>query len=192
MTTSIPLTEPDEIVAGTTVEWRREDLADYPAPTWTLTYRLVERKADGMAIAITASASGTYHAVSVDKATTATWPPGTYLWAAYVDDGTKRLRVDSGTLRVVADLAALPPGYDPRSHARRALEAIEAVLEKRASREDLMYRLPDGRQLQRIPTAELILLRDRYRAEVAREAEAERIANGLSAGRLILTRFGRG
>ena len=38
MAQSIPTTEPTRLRAGDTWQWRREDLSDYPATAWTLTY----------------------------------------------------------------------------------------------------------------------------------------------------------
>ena len=64
---SIPTTEPETITAGDSLTWKRT-LADYPAGTWTLKYRLIN--ADGK-IDITATASGTDHLVSVEPATSA-------------------------------------------------------------------------------------------------------------------------
>ena len=40
MDITIPETEPLEFYSGTTVKWKRTDLSDYPAPTWTLNYFL--------------------------------------------------------------------------------------------------------------------------------------------------------
>ena len=40
MAITIPETEPLEFYAGETVKFKRTDLSDYPAPTWTLYYVL--------------------------------------------------------------------------------------------------------------------------------------------------------
>ena len=40
MAITIPETEPLEFYAGETVKFKRTDLSDYPAPTWTLNYFL--------------------------------------------------------------------------------------------------------------------------------------------------------
>ena len=37
---TIPETEPLEFYSGETVKWKRTNLSDYQAPTWTLYYRL--------------------------------------------------------------------------------------------------------------------------------------------------------
>ncbi len=42
MAITIPETEPLEFYAGETVKWKRTDLSDYPAPTWTLNYFLLK------------------------------------------------------------------------------------------------------------------------------------------------------
>ena len=36
MAITIPETEPLDFYSGETIEWKRTDLSDYPAPTWTL------------------------------------------------------------------------------------------------------------------------------------------------------------
>ena len=66
---SIPTTEPETITAGDSLTWKRT-LADYPAGTWTLKYRLIN--ADGK-IDLTATASGTDHLVSVAPDTSAVY-----------------------------------------------------------------------------------------------------------------------
>ena len=49
-------------------------------------------------------------------------------------------------------------------HVRRVIDAIEAVIERRATKDQKSYSI-DGRSLERTPIDELLLLRDRYRAE---------------------------
>lgn len=180
----IPTTEPAVAVAGTTWQWTR-DLADYPAGTWELTYHFVNRHHRFQA---TAAADGTVHAITVDKDTTAI-QDGDYEWRAYVDNGTERHEVAAGRLTVRPDFAKQGAGYDTRSHAEIVLEAIEAVIARRATKDQMGYTLADGRRLDRTPIADLLALRGRYKAEVAREREAARIKAGLGSGRIIKTRF---
>ena len=40
MAMTISETEPLDFYSGETVKWKRTDLSDYPAPTWTLYYTL--------------------------------------------------------------------------------------------------------------------------------------------------------
>jgi hypothetical protein len=78
--------------------------------------------------------------------------------------------------------------YDPRSHARKVLDAIEAVLEGRASVDQVSITI-NGRTLSRTPLADLLKLRGTYRDEVANEEVALRISQGLGSGRKVLVRF---
>ena len=40
MAITVPETEPLDFYSGETVKWKRTDLSNYPAPTWTLNYFL--------------------------------------------------------------------------------------------------------------------------------------------------------
>lgn len=184
MGADVPTIEPTTLTAGDTWTWERT-LADYPAPTWVLSYRLLSQAGE---IAISASADGSDHLVSVAKATTAAYKAGLYKWFASVTDGTSRYQVGAGLVTVLPDPAAAGAGFDPRSHARRVLEAIEAVIEGRATKDQEEYSI-GSRSLKRTPIAELLELRDRYRAEVRGEELAEGIANGQAAGQRLLARL---
>ncbi|SFO63572.1 hypothetical protein SAMN05216567_101887 [Variovorax sp. OK605] len=75
---------------------------------------------------------------------------------------------------------------DVRSHARRTLDAIEAVLEGRATSATAEYEI-NGRRLKYIPLNELHAMRSKYQREVAAE-EGKSGPRGVS-GR-IAVRFG--
>jgi len=189
MAAEIPTTEPGELIAGDTWQWRKS-LPDYPAnavPAWVLTYYL--RSPEGE-ISIVASASGADHAVTVAKATTAGYKAGYYGWDAAVDNGTERHAVGHGAFPVKPDPTKTGSGFDPRSHARKTLEAIEAVIEKRATRDQEEYTI-GGRSLKRTPIEELLVFKDRYVAEVAGEDAAAKIAAGLTNPRNVGIRFNR-
>jgi hypothetical protein len=187
MAAEIPTKEPAELVVGDTWQWTKS-LGDYPAnaaPAWALTYYL--RSAAGE-ISIAAVASGADHAVSVAKATTAAYKPGYYGWDAIVDNGTERHFVGHGALTVKPDPTKTGAGFDPRSHARKVLEAIEAVIEKRATKDQEEYSI-GGRSLKRTPVEELMELKNFYKGEVMREDAAASIAQGESGGGKLLVRI---
>lgn len=184
MTIAIPTTEPIEVRAGDTVKWTRL-LSDYPPSIWTLSYAL--RGLPGE-INITATDNGDgSHLVSVTPATTVAWKPGRYSWTAKVTNGSDVYTVDSGFVEILEDLSEISGAHDTRSHARKMLDALEAVLEGRASRSDTTYRLPDGRSLQNMTHLEL---RNEWIFWHAKVVQEERAA-GLRPGNRILVRFTR-
>lgn len=183
MAADIPTIEPTRLVAGDTLKFKIA-LADYLASdSWVLTYTLVKASTR---ITFTATADGTDHLVTVDAATTAAYAVGTYDWRAQVSKAGEVFTVRTGRIEVVSAFAS---ATDARTHARKVLENIEAVLESRASSAVAEYQIA-GRMLKNIPISELLTLRDKYRGEVAREDAASDIARGLGDRRRVYVRFG--
>jgi hypothetical protein len=184
----IPNNEPTELRAGDTWQWTRDDLAtDYPATTWTLTYRF-KNAAGGFQIV--ATASGDAFSVTAAAATTVAYTAGEYAWAAQVVNGTTKHTIDSGTLKVLPDLFAssASTGSDQRTHARIVLDAIKAVIEGRASKDQEEYSIA-GRSLKRTPITDLLKMRQLYEAEVRSEQATENLRNGLQGSRVVQVRF---
>lgn len=174
----IPDSVPAELRAGDTVRFNREH-ADYPASAgWTLSYTLVTGTA---AYSFNATANGNAFSITVAAATTAPWTVGLYQLHEYVTKAAERYTLGTTPLRVLPNLAAVAAGgLDVRSHARKVLDAINAWLEAKAPTA-AGFELA-GRKLQNYALPELLALRDRYRAEVARE---EQVASGRPPSRLL-------
>jgi hypothetical protein len=181
----IPRNEPPEARAGTTWQWRREDLiADYPASSWTLKYWMKQLGTGGGHIEITAAADGDNFSIVVPAATTQGYTAGKYAWAAEVSGGASEVyEVDRGIFTVLAryDQAA---SLDDRTHARKMLDAIEALLENRATVDQQEYTI-GSRHLKRMTVKELTDWRGLYRAEVQAQTMVERIRNGQGGNRLV-------
>jgi hypothetical protein len=183
MSTTIPTTEPASARAGDTWRWQRT-LSDYPASTWTLSYTLFNAAGK---VSIAATADGDDHLVSVAPATTAAYTAGRYDWVAHVSDGTDRHQVGAGSINVLPDLSAVS-SYDGRSHARKMLDAIDALLEGRATTDQLDLIAAanvgsnSGDQSMQMRPEFLMNLRKHYAAMVASEDRASAIANGDNPG----------
>lgn len=183
MTSPIPNTEPASVNAGDTVKWSRAFVDYSAADGWTLTYTFVNA---GNRFQATATPSGGAFLVNVGATTTADWVAGAYDWRAQVSNGTEIYTVDAGRMTV---LPAFGAAVDARTQARRSLEAVEAVLEGRASSSVQEYQIA-GRQLRHMSIPDLLTLRDRLRADVAAEDAAAGLAAGLPARGRIQVRFG--
>lgn len=187
MAYDVPDIEPASVTAGDLVTWTRS-LQDFPASDgWVLTYALTKTS---VLITITGTASGSDHLVSVAKATTANWAAGTYTAQGYVTKSatSERYQVFNGIIQVATNLAAQSSGYDGRSHAKKCLDAIEAVLESRASKTIQSWSGLE-QSFSLIPTSELMTMRDKYRVEYQNELAAERVAQGLGNRRNVFVRF---
>ncbi len=160
----IPTTEPSEITAGDTATWKKS-LSDFLASdSWVLTYALVKTN---KLIEIIAAADGDDYLVEELPTVTTDWDPGIYHYQAYVTKATERYQVGEGTIEVLEDFATTT-GFDGRSHAKKTLDAIEAVLEDKATQDQLSYSI-GGRSLSRFSWEELTGARNYYRAEYLKE-----------------------
>lgn len=179
----IPTTEPTVLVAGDTWDWTKS-LADYPASTWTLSYVLINSTDK---ITIAASADGDTHSVDVAAATTAAYDAGTYKWQSYVSDGTDRYLVGEGTITVKANYNAATT-YDARSHVKTTLDALDAMIEGKASVDQAAMSIA-GRSLSRYSPDELIRWWKHYKSLYRQELDAEQVAMGLGSPNVVRVRF---
>lgn len=174
-------TEPNSIIPGDTVKWTRT-FADFPPSAgWALNYELLNAQ---HRYEIAATADGHAHRVVVSAQTTQGYEPGSYDWRARVTNAEEVYTVATGRLTVTPSFGS---ATDIRSHARCTLQAIEAVLEGRATSATAEYEI-NGRRLKYIPLIELHALRTKYQREVAAE-EGKSGPRGVS-GR-IMVRFGQ-
>lgn len=181
-----PEKEPEELIAGDRWAWKRTDLnADYDNSLYTLKYSARLEGVSGTSsieIEITASASGNDYLIEVAAATTAAYTVGTYHWQAYItrDSDSERVTIQDGIFRIIADRDEATT--DPRTHAKITLEAIEAVIENRATKDQMSYTIA-GRSLGRMEIEDLMKFRMTYKAEVAVE---DRAANSKGSRKVLV------
>ena len=183
---AIPSKEPEAFRAGDTVEWTKS-FSDYPANDgWVLTYALRGKTI----INITATASGADHSVNLTAAQTASYNPGDYRWESYLTKSSlsKRHTVADGLITILVNLAGISTGfYDGRSHVKKVLDSIEAVIEKRATQEDLSTSIDGQTVVGRMPFDQLVMMHDRYKAFYQKELDATRFKDtGINPRRIGL------
>lgn len=173
--------EPASFVAGDTLKFTRE-LPDYrPGDGWVLSYALVN---DSHQTTLVGTDNGDgLHLIEVSAATTASFAPGDYRWQAFVERQAERYTVDSGRIVITANFADVA-GLDARAHCEKVLAAIEATLERKATKDQQSYSVSFGdgaasRAVSRLTFGELIEARKIYRQELTRLKKQERLAKGL-------------
>ena len=178
--------EPEKLTSGVTWKWKKT-ISDYPASEWTLTYYL--RKDGASATSFSAAADGDSYLVTVAAATTAAYASGIYDFIGWVIKGTEKYEVFNSMIEVLPN-PTNTSAYDPRSHARRVMELIEAAMEGRVPNGMESYSI-GGRSINKIPLNQLRELWEKYKQDVAMEEQAERLVNGRRSGKNIGVRFNR-
>lgn len=174
---------PTTLYAGDTISFS-DSLDSYNASDgWTLTYSFVNAEAKH---SIDSTADGDDFAFAVAKAVTSAWGKGSYKYAATVDNGTDRFTVGTGDVTIRPDLSAGP--VDDRNHVEKVLDALEAMLEGKATVDQQSMSI-GGRSVARFSPLELLQWRGDYRNQLLALKRAERIANGTGGNGKILTRF---
>lgn len=178
---------PAELIAGDTWEWTRE-LADYPPATHSAVWYF--EKADHN-FSVSAGETGNTYTGTVAAATSAGYRAGKYRWRLVVTRTADSVRktVEQGWLEVLPDPAAVG-NVDHRTTARIALEMIEAYLVDPTNLAAANFML-GGRQLVRWSRRELLVERDKWRAELKGEEATERMRAGLGNPRRMYVRFDR-
>ncbi len=188
----IPEKEPLKINIGDTIKWKRVDLtANYPASAgWSLKYVLISNVSGSGKIELTASQDGTTDQFLIEKNATqsAAWTAGRYNWAAYVSKDSERYRVDYGVIDLLPNLEAQTAGTDNRTHNRKMLEAIRALLEGRAVSDVQSYQI-NSRSLTKLTIKELLHWESVYAARVQAEENLLRAEKGLSNSNVVKVTF---
>lgn len=183
MTYLPPEVAPTELRIGDTLDFvlRAAETPD----TWTLMLSLRGPASHDIAAV-------TYDGAFRITADTTGWTPGAYAWiarATLIADATIKHTVASAADFTLLPNLAVTGTQDAPSHAAKMVALLRTALEGRASRVELQYRLPDGREVQLVPPLELHALLARYEAELGLERQAEAVGAGRRNGRMIVTRF---
>lgn len=171
---------PSDLIAGTTWAWDR-DYGDFPRPTWVATAYF--DNADET-FNVASSQNGTAQRFSETSAASSAHKAGRYRVRILVTDGTSTYEAESTWIDVEANPASSAK-YDPRSWARRTLDAVEAFLEGNATTAQQSMSI-QGRSLSRWSLAELQQFRNQLRAEVRTEEQG----SNAGLGRDIKVRYG--
>ena len=184
-----PEIEPGVLIAGDRWLWKRTDLAtDYPVASFTLKYSLRLQGSGTTEVEITATGSGTEYLIEVASSDTAAFAAGTYEWQAYLtrDSDSERLTIGRGISEVRPNRDAATT--DPRSHVKKVLDAIRAVIEGTATKE-LSFLQVAGLGLNRRSPTELMTLERRYAHHYQAELRLQRRHQGKRSGLQILSRM---
>ncbi len=184
-----PTTEPEKIVVGDYIQWKRTDLSvDYPPASYTATYVARITGGGSSEVQITGTNSDGNYLFTVTSATSAGFNAGQYHWQLEIvqNSSGNRIVVDRGYFDAIVDLDI--NGTDPRTHAEIMVAKIESLLSGKADSDVANYSIA-GRSLTKLNFQELIQARDYYKAEVRKEEIDERIRRGQATGSTIQVRF---
>lgn len=168
---------PAKIRAGDTLKFT-DTVPDYPATDgWTLHYVLINTEQK-----ITFNASGAAYDFNEAISASANWKEGDYTWQAYVDGVSgERHTVGTGEVTVLPDFTKGP--RDQRHHVEKVLAAIEATLEGKASSDQENVQI-GNRAIKRFSPEQLLMWRDRYKAELRSIKQAEGLSKHKSTTRV--------
>ena len=184
-----PTIEPERIVVGDFIQWRRTDLGtDYPNDAYTATYVARITGGGSSEIQIVGTAYNSDYLFSAASSVSANFVAGFYHYQLEMvrNSDSERIVIDRGTFTAVVDLDV--NGTDPRSHAEIMVDKIETVLQGRADADVLSYSI-NGRSLSKMPPNELVEWRDYYKREFLMEKRKERIRRKIASGATIVARF---
>lgn len=186
--TNYPTSEPNELQLGDFWAWKRTDLStDYPTASYALSYEfnLVEGSTAAN-FTLTATESNDEYIIEVSNTTSYT--SGEYNWVSYItrSSDSARIKLSEGFTEIQENYATTTSSV--RSHAKKVLDAIEAVIENRATMDQSSMSIA-GRSLSRLTIDELLQFRDRYKAEYLKEVKKARIKNKKDSGNTIKIRF---
>lgn len=183
-----PTVEPETVVVGDYIQWRRILGADYPNTEYTMQYVARITAGGSSEIILVGTAYQSDYLFSVNSATSANFNPGFYHWQleAIRNSDSNRIVIDRGFFTAIPDLDV--NGSDPRTHAEIMLAKIKSLLEGKADADVANYSVA-GRSLTKLSFDELIKARDYYQEEYLKEVAKQRISKGQATGTTIKVRF---
>lgn len=169
----------EKVIIG---EWLDIQLSfiDYPSSQYTLSYIFVGDTSQHE-IVCTQNADNTFQLESE-----VVGDPGEYKFQAVATDSlSHKFYVDSGSVTYEINYATLTTGQDNRSHVKKVLDALEAMIEGKATSDQIYYMI-EGRALSRIPPDQLMMWYEKYKHMYEQELKLERRKRGKSTGKIYV------
>ena len=164
--------------------WKKPNLStDYPLASYSLKYKFY--LIDGSTASnftIDATESNNEYIISTSSTTSQT--AGDYRWDAIIK------RTSDNVELIIEDGYSTILDNAVRSHAKIVLDAIEGVIEGRATIDQSSMSIA-GRSLSRMSIDELLTFKDRYKSEWLKEVKMARIKNNQGSGNTIKVNFGK-
>lgn len=186
--TYYPTSEPNELQLGDLWAWKKTDLSDdYPTASYSLSYEF--NLVDGSTAAnFTLTATESNDEYIIETSSTTSYTAGEYNWVSYItrSSDSARIKLSEGFTEIQQNYATTTSSV--RSHVKKVLDAIEAVIENRATMDQSSMSIA-GRSLSRLTVDELMTFRDRYKTEYLKEVKQARIKNKKDSGNSIKVRF---
>jgi hypothetical protein len=186
--TYYPTSEPNELQLGDFWAWKKTDLSDdYPTASYSLSYEF--NLVDGSTAAnFTLTATESNDEYIIETSSTTSYTAGEYNWVSYItrSSDSARIKLSEGFTEIQQNYATTTSSV--RSHVKKVLDAIEAVIENRATMDQSSMSIA-GRSLSRLTVDELMTFRDRYKTEYLKEIKQARIKNKKDSGNSIKVRF---
>jgi hypothetical protein len=184
-----PEGEPESIVVGDFVQWKRSDLiADYPADSYTATY--VARITGGgqNEIQVVGTNQTTHYLFQISGTSSAAFSPGYYFYQLEIkrNSDNERIVISKGNFNITPDLEVNQA--DPRTNSKIMLDKIESLLNGKADSDVSSYSVA-GRSLTKMTFAELQDARNFYKQEVLNEQSKIDAKNGRKGHTTIQVRF---
>lgn len=174
MARAVPWGVPTDLVAGDSWAWNVRLPEFPPSEGWSVVFSFGGQD-NNQDVQAAVSPNGLHYEVRQGPAFSEDLSPGPRIVAGYATKGTEgqpdheRFRFYTGTVRVHANLDQVDQQLP---FARRALQAIEAAMEGRLTKDLESFQIA-GRTINKIPIAELRKLRGFYRAELNRKARGK-------------------
>ena len=184
-----PKEVPKSIVIGDFVQFKLTEYStDYANTAHTMTFMARSGTGANVEFSIVATNSGDDYLFTAASTVTANYVAGLYHYQIEVleTSSSNRIVVDQGELDITVDLDV--NAVDPRTHAEKMLQKIEAVLENRADADVSSYSIA-GRSLTKMTPEELLTWRDNYRREVKAYRRKLDVKHGRKTSSSILMRF---
>lgn len=175
---------PSQIRSGDSLNITANISGYSPEDGWVLTVKIVS---DNHVYTILGTSSGSNHTINLVPADTQSWAAGQYKYIASVSNGTDKYTIDTSAIRILANIETTTSAGE-RTHVEKVLSSIEAVLEGKATKDQMEVTF-QGRSITHLAPEQLLKWRDKYRAELRNIERAERVSSGLASGRLIKVRF---
>jgi hypothetical protein len=162
--------------------------SDYPASEWTTTIVFSNSLARYTA---NSSSNGNDHRFNITPTTTEDWTAGNYNWQIYFSKTGYRVTHATGRIKILADIADASAGTDIRSFPRKIADALESIVNNRATKEQLMLVSLNCKDLNVNFTEDVYLHWSKWTARAEQEEAAGKVAAGMGRPTSIYARFVR-